>query len=135
MSPQHALHTLMTPLRPPSRAVHLTEGTVELTEGCRQLTTTARNASCPRCAVPSSSVHSRSPRHRRDLPWGTRPIRLQLTVRTCVCRNRSCPRRIVTERVPALVAPYARQTPRLIAALQALGVALGGRRVHVSASA
>jgi transposase len=127
MSPQQAIHTLMTPLLPPSRAVHLTEVTVELTEVCLQLTTTAPNASCPRCTVPSSSVHSRYQRHLTDLPWGTRPVRIRLTVRKFVCRNPSCPRRIFTERVPDLVAAYARKTHRLLAALQAIGVALGGQ--------
>ena len=39
----------------------------------------------------------------------------------------TCPRRIFTERVPELVAPYARKTHRLVAALQAIGVALGGQ--------
>ena len=92
-----------------------------------QLTTTAPAAGCPRCAVPSSSVHSRYQRHLTDLPWGTRPVRIQLTVRKFVCRNPSCTRRIFTERVPELVAAYARKTHRLIAALQAIGVALGGQ--------
>jgi transposase len=36
-------------------------------------------------------------------------------------------RRIFTERVPELVATYARKTHRLVAALQAIGVALGGQ--------
>jgi transposase len=44
-----------------------------------------------------------------------------------VCRNASCPRRIFTERVPELVAVYARKTCRLVAALQAIGMALGGQ--------
>jgi transposase len=48
-------------------------------------------------------------------------------VRKFVGRNPTCPRRIFTERVPELVAPYARKTHRLIAALQAIGVALGGQ--------
>jgi transposase len=72
-------------------------------------------------------VHSRYQRHLTDLPWGTRPVRLQLTVRKFVCRNLCCPRRIFTERVPELVASYARKTCRLIATLQAIGVALGGQ--------
>jgi transposase len=127
MSHQQAIYTFMTPLLSPSRAVRLTEVTVELTEVCLQLRTTAPNASCPRCATLSSSIHSRYQRHLRDLPWGTCPIRIQLTVRKFECRNASCPRRIFTERVPEIVAPYARKTQRLIAALQALGVALGGQ--------
>jgi hypothetical protein len=48
-------------------------------------------------------------------------------VRKFVCRHLHCARRIFTERVPELVAAYARKTHRLIAALQAIGVALGGQ--------
>jgi transposase len=92
-----------------------------------QLMTTASAACCPRCAVLSSSVHRRYQRRLADLPWGTRPVRLQLTVRTFVCRYSTCQRRIFTERVPELVAPYARKTHRLIAVLQAIGIALGGQ--------
>src|SRR5919198_1014374 len=92
-----------------------------------ELRTTAAAACCPCCAVPSASVHSRYQRHLTDLPWGTRPIRFQLTVRKFVCRNPTCGRRIFTERLPTLVAPYARKTPRLVAALQAIGMALGGQ--------
>jgi hypothetical protein len=39
----------------------------------------------------------------------------------------TCPRRICTARVPERVAPSARKTPRLLAARQAMGVALGGQ--------
>ena len=46
-----------------------------------QLTATAPTAACPCCAVPSSSIHSRYQRHLTDLPWGTRAVRIQLTVR------------------------------------------------------
>ena len=112
---------------PPTWAVRLTEVTMESAKVCLQLTITAVAASCPRCAVPSSSVHSRYQRHLTDLPWGTRPVSIRLTVRKFVCRNGSCPRRIFTERIPELMAPYARKTHRLIAVLQAIGVALGGQ--------
>jgi hypothetical protein len=54
-------------------------------------------------------------------------VSIRLTVRKFVCRNASCLRRIFTERVPELVAAYARKTQRLMAVLQALGVALGGQ--------
>jgi transposase len=75
----------------------------------------------------SSSVHSRSLRCLADLPWGTRPVCLQLTVRTFVCRNPRCRRRIFTEWLPELVAVDARKTQRLVAALQAIGIVLGGQ--------
>ena len=91
-----------------------------------QLMTIAPTAACPRCAVPSSSVHSRYQRRLADLPWGTRAARIQLTVRKFRCRNQACERRIFTERVPDLVAAYSCHTHRLATALRALGLALGG---------
>jgi transposase len=121
------LQTFVTPLLPPTRAVRLTKVTMETDDVLLQLRTTGPTACCPRCAVPSSSVHSRYQRHLTDLPWGTRSVRLQLTVRKFVCRNPSCRRRIFTERVPALAAAYARRTQRLATVLQAIGVALGGQ--------
>jgi transposase len=53
-------------------------------------------------------------------------VRLQLRVRKWFCRNRSCPRRIFTERLPTVAAPWARRTLRLAQRLAALGVTLGG---------
>src|SRR5207245_758623 len=41
--------------------------------------------------------------------------------------NRSCPRRIFTERLSTIAAPWARRTLRLAQRLIALGVALGGK--------
>jgi transposase len=126
----HALQELRTcilHLFPSTRSVRLTKMTLEPAAVFLQLMITAPAACCPRCAVPSASVHSRYQRHLTDVPWGTRPIRLQLTVRTFVCRHPTCGRRIFTERLPALMAPYVRKTQRLVAALQAIGTALGGQ--------
>src|SRR5262245_13163161 len=121
------LHTFLTTLLPPTCSVHLTEVTVEPACVRLQLTTTAPAAACPRCAESSSSVHSRYQRHLMDLPWGPLTVRIRLLVRKFVCRIPTCTRRIFTERVPELVAPYAGKTHRRIAALQAIGVALGGQ--------
>jgi transposase len=121
------VRTFVTHLLPPTRSVRLTGMAIEPEYVLLQVTTTAPAANCPRCAVPSSTVHSRYQRRLADLPWGTRPVRLQLRVRKFVCRNASCPRRIFTERVPELAASYARKTCRLITTLQAIGVALGGQ--------
>jgi transposase len=107
--------------------VRLTHVTVEKASIQLQLTATAPTAACPLCGVPSSSIHSRYRRCLTDLPWGTRVVRLHLMVRKFVCGHPNCARRIFTERLPELVAPYARQTPRLIMVLQALGIALGGK--------
>ena len=43
-----------------------------------------------------------------------------------MCANVQCPRRIFTERLPEVVAPWARRTRRLVAWLIAIGLALGG---------
>jgi transposase len=108
-------------------AVRLTHVTVEKASIRLQLTTTAPAAACPLCHVPSSSIHSHYQRHLTDLPWGTRPVRVQLTVRKFVCRTPTCARRIFMERLPDLVAPSARKTTRLIMVLRAIGLALGGQ--------
>jgi Transposase len=46
-----------------------------------------------------------------------------------VCRNAACTRRIFTERLPDLIATYARKTHRLITVLRAIGLAVGGQAV------
>lgn len=42
------------------------------------------------------------------------------------CRNAACARRIFTEHLPHVVAPWARRTVRQASALQSMGLALGG---------
>jgi transposase len=121
------LHALITELLPPLDGIRLLEVSVEHEAVRLQLTATAPTAACPRCAVPSSSVHSRYQRRLADLPWGRRSVRIQLTVRKFRCRNRACGRRIFAERVPDLVATYGRHTHRLATALRAIGLALGGQ--------
>jgi len=49
-----------------------------------------------------------------------------LRVRKFFCPNRHCKRRIFTERLPQVVAPWARRTRRLARALEHIAVALGG---------
>jgi transposase len=122
----HELHRLITALLPSTSTVHLTALTIEQESVVLQLTATAPTASCPRCTVPSSSVHSRYGRHVTDLPWGALAVRLHLIVRKFICRNASCARRIFTERLPEFVTTYARKTTRLITTLRAIGVTLGG---------
>src|SRR6266487_2068396 len=122
----HELQTLITKLFPRARGIRLTDITIEDEAVRLQLTATAPTAACPRCAVSSSSIHSRYQRHLTDLPWRTHAVQLQLTVRKFFARNSTCTRRIFTERLPDVVAVYARNTSRVVAALRAIGVALGG---------
>jgi transposase len=72
-------------------------------------------------------VHSRYERHIADLPWSGVRVTLHLLARRFRCLFTDCPRRIFCERLPFLVAAYARRTRPLTALLQALGFALGGR--------
>jgi transposase len=82
---------------------------------------------CPLCATPARRIHSDYERTLADLPWATYRVRLQLCVRKWFCGNRRCRRRIFTERLPTIAAPWARRTMRLAQRLVALGVALGGK--------
>jgi transposase len=71
-------------------------------------------------------IHSHYERTLADLPWAQYRVRLQLRVRKWFCAKRHCRRRIFTERLPTITAPWARRTLRLAQRLIALGVALGG---------
>jgi hypothetical protein len=53
-------------------------------------------------------------------------VRLELHVRRFFCQNKAWKRQIFTERVPSVVAPYARRTMRLTDLFTLTGVALGG---------
>jgi transposase len=88
---------------------------------------TQTRAPCPLCATPARRIHSDYGRTLADLPWAQYRVSLQLRVRKWFCRNRACPRRIFTERLPTVAAPWARRTLRLAQRLIALGMALGGK--------
>src|SRR5215510_4333208 len=122
----HELQTLITTRFPRARGIRLTDITIEDEAVRLQLTAPAPTAACPRGAVSSSSIHRRYQRHLADLPWRTHAVQLQLTVRKFFCRNSTWTRRMFTERLPDVVAVYARNTSRVVAALRAIGLALGG---------
>ncbi len=88
--------------------------------------TTSPEALCPLCQYRSERVHSRYTRVVADLPWAGWGVRLELHVRRFFCQNPECKRRIFTERLPAVVAPYARRTTRLADLLTLIGFAMGG---------
>ncbi len=88
--------------------------------------TTASEALCPLCQCRSESIHSRYVRLVADLPWAGWAVRLELHVRRFFCQNKACRRQIFTERLPNVVAPYARRTLRLTDLFTLIGFALGG---------
>ena len=87
---------------------------------------TQATAPCPLCTTPAQRIHSHYERTLADLPWAAYRVRLQLRVRKWFCGNRRCGRRIFTERLPTIAAPWGRRTLRLAQRLVALGMALGG---------
>jgi transposase len=89
-------------------------------------TTTSEEAACPLCQQRSARIHSRYVRQIADLPWMGCAVRLQLHVRRFFCSQPECPRQIFTERLPSVVAPYARRTMRLTEVFTLIGFALGG---------
>src|SRR5712691_3050694 len=90
------------------------------------LTSVQALVQCPVCQCPTQHTHSRYTRTVADLPWAHVRVVLQLGVRKFFCANGRCTRRIFTERLPQLLAPWARRTQRLAHRLGAIAVALGG---------
>jgi transposase len=90
------------------------------------LHTRQRSLACPLCGRRAKRVHSRYERTLADLPWGTYAVSIRLKIRRLFCDNARCKRRIFAERVPNVVAPWARKTMRLTGRLTALGLAVGG---------
>src|SRR6266700_2767558 len=88
--------------------------------------TNLSEALCPLCQCRSESIHSRYIRLVADLPWAGWAVRLELHVRRFFCQNKECQRGIFTERLPGVVAPYARRTTRLTDLLTLIGFAMGG---------
>ncbi|MCY6493518.1 transposase family protein [Leptolyngbya sp. GGD] len=90
------------------------------------VTSTQTRAECPACRQSSQRVHSRYQRTLEDLSMAQCRLTLQVKVRKFFCLNPTCLRRIFTERLPAVAAPWARKTLRLVQQLQQFGLALGG---------
>jgi len=88
--------------------------------------TAAARPMCPRCQRRSSRAHSRCVRRVADLPWHGVSVKLELHMRRFRCQNSLCTQRIFCERLPRVVAHYARKTVRLNAALELIGFAVGG---------
>ena len=83
-------------------------------------------AHCPLCQAPTGRVHSRYQRTLRDLPLVQFSLTLLLEVCKFFCLNDGCQRRIFTERLPSIVAPWTRRTARYTEHLIAIGLELGG---------
>jgi len=113
-------------LVPDAAALHLEELRSD-GEAVTMVVTTTGDAACrPDCGQPSAALHSRRRRPVADLPWQGLAVRLDLHLRRFSCHTPDCGRRTFTERVPTVVAPYARRTTRRSAVVEAIALALGG---------
>ncbi len=81
---------------------------------------------CPICQQKSGRVHSHYHRTLADLPCTDLRVTLNVQVRRFFCANPGCPRRIFTERLPGIVAPWARRTKRLADTQTQIGLLAGG---------
>src|SRR5215210_5304571 len=118
--------TLATTLLPLAHGLQLRDVSIGPDQIAATLEATAPHGACPGCGTWSEAVHSHYQRTIADLPWGGQAVRLHLRVRKFYCRQPTCTRRVFTERLPHLVAPYARRTARLESVLRMLAFALGG---------
>jgi transposase len=118
--------SLAATLIPSTVNLALADVTIGATEVVAALLATRTAVPCPLCGCLSDRIHSRYHRTLADLPWSQHRVRLVLTVRKFFCDVETCPRRIFTERLPGVVAPYARRTTRLMDILRLLAFALGG---------
>jgi transposase len=121
--------TVLTRLLPDATTLRLEACDVDDTTAqiTLRVQSTQTRAPCPLCATPARRIHSDYGRTLADLPWAQYRVCLQLRVRKWFCRNRACRRRIFTERLPTVAAPWARHTLRRAQRLVALGIALGGK--------
>lgn len=98
----------------PSQQMHLTVCSVQ------------SESVCPICQQKSGRVHSHYYRTLADLPCTDLRVTLTLQVRRFFCDHSGCPRRIFTERLPGIVAPWARRTSRLADTQTEIGLLTGG---------
>ena len=90
------------------------------------LSSTQMIVPCPLCGGLTHRVHSHYERTLADLPCVHFRLKLILQVCKFFCPNAECRRRIFTERLPEVAAPWARKTARFIQRLQSIGLAIGG---------
>jgi len=119
---------LMACLLATSPSLHLETWSLEETTAQLTVRLTAMPplVHCPVCRFPTRRIHSHYTRTVADLPWAHLHVVLQVGVRKFFCANGRCTRRIFTERLPQLLAPWARRTQRLAQRLTSIAVALGG---------
>lgn len=78
------------------------------------------------CNSTSQKIHSSYKRIIKDVCWGNYQVCFKLLTQKFFCLNTNCERRIFTQRLPTIVAPWGRRTERLDLQLTKVGLATGG---------
>ena len=91
-----------------------------------RLSSTQTIVPCPLCGGLTQRIHSHYERTLADLSCIHFRLKLILQVCKFFCPNTECCRRVFTERLPEVAAPWSRKTVRFIERLQSIGLALGG---------
>jgi transposase len=87
---------------------------------------TQQHPCCPLCGSRTSRVHSQYRRQLTDLPCAGRRVRFILHVRKFFCDEKTCVRKIFTERLTPFIQPWARVTTRFFQAMEDIGLATSG---------
>ena len=118
---------LLSALLPGSSELALKTYSLDCIDGQMVVTvaSTQRRALCPVCQSSTSRVHSHYQRTLKDLPLVQFSLTLLLEVCKFFCLNENCHRCIFTERLPSVVAPWARRTERYSQQLEAMSLELG----------
>src|SRR5262245_27836265 len=124
--PSAPVEVLVRALLPDTANLRLEHVRIDSGQLLLTLVATQSEAACPLCDQPSRRIQSRYIRKLADLAWAPSRVKLRLHVRRFFCLNPSCVRKIFTERLSAVVLPYARRTNRFCAQLLETGFALGG---------
>jgi transposase len=82
---------------------------------------------CWACGTRTSRVHSRYQRSVGDVAVAGRPVVIRLTVRRFFCLSAGCAKVTFAEQLAGLTVRHGRRSPLRTQALEAIGLALGGR--------
>jgi transposase len=100
-----------------------------------------KESACPCCGVLSSSIHSHYGRTLLDLPWGEYGVRVHLLVRRFRCSEKTCERKVFTERFTMWIHSYARRMVRVWEVMTRINLETSSRStarisdcVHIPAS-
>ena len=92
------------------------------------ITSIQKRSNCPLCGKYGNHIHSHYTRNLADLPISGKLVQLQLRARKFFCYNKSCPRKVFTERFGLGILPYARRLCRSIDVLRTIGLEVGGNK-------